>query len=51
MYELHPLMRTKYILLVVGGNERDSTSMRILTSKIIELEKLHEVRMHATKTT
>jgi hypothetical protein len=40
VYELHPLMPIKYILQVVGGNERDNTSMRVLTRVIVELEKL-----------
>jgi hypothetical protein len=39
----------KYIILIVGGDERDSTPMRVLTSKIIELEKLQEVRMKVVK--
>ncbi len=51
VYGLHPLMPTKYIMVIVGGNERDGTSMRILTSIIIELEKLQEAKMHTTKTT
>ncbi len=34
MYELHPLMPTKYIVLVGGGNERDYTLVIILTSII-----------------
>jgi hypothetical protein len=37
-------MCTKYIILVAGGNERDSTPMKVLISKIIELEKLHETK-------
>jgi len=45
MYGLHPLMPTEYIVLVASGNERDNISMTILTSKIIELEKLQEIRM------
>jgi hypothetical protein len=40
MYGLHPLMPTKYIVPIVGGNEKDNTSVRVLTSRIIELEKL-----------
>jgi hypothetical protein len=40
MYRLHPLMPTKYIVPIVGGNEKDNTSVRVLTSRIIELEKL-----------
>jgi len=33
-------MPIKYIVLVVSGNERDNTLMRVLTSRIIELKKL-----------
>ncbi len=40
MYGLHPLMPTKYIMLVVGGNERDNILVKVLTSKISKLEKL-----------
>jgi hypothetical protein len=50
MYGLHPLLPTKYIMPVVGGNERNNISMRVLTSIIIELEKLEEAKMHTTKT-
>jgi hypothetical protein len=45
VYGLHPLMPTEYIILVDGGDERDSTLVTILISKIIELEKLQEDRM------
>ncbi len=45
VYGLHPLMPTEYIILVDGGDERDSTPVTILISKIIELEKLEETRM------
>jgi hypothetical protein len=38
-------MPTKYIIPVVGGDERDSTLVRVLTNKIIEFEKLQEARM------
>ncbi len=40
MYGLHPLMPTKYIVLVVGGNGKNSTPMRVLISRITELKKL-----------
>jgi hypothetical protein len=33
LYGLHPLMPTKYIVLVVGGNKKDNTSVRILELK------------------
>ncbi len=40
VYGLHPLMPTKYIVPVVGGNQRDNTSVRVLISKITKLKKL-----------
>jgi hypothetical protein len=45
VYGLHPLMPIEYIVLVVCGNERDNTPVRVLTSRIIELKKLQEDRM------
>jgi hypothetical protein len=45
MYRLYPLMPIEYIILVDGGDERDNTLVRLLISKIIELEKLQEDRM------
>jgi hypothetical protein len=51
VYGLHPLMPVEYIVLVVGGNETDNTPMKILTSKIIELKKLQEVKMQVVETT
>jgi hypothetical protein len=51
VYGLHPSMPTKYIVLVVGGNERDNILVRVLTSRITKLEKLQEDKMQATKTT
>ncbi len=50
MYGLHPLMPTKYIVPVIGGNERDNTSVKVLISRITELEKLQEARMQAIET-
>ncbi len=38
-------MPTKYIVLVTSGSERDNTPVRILTSRILELEKLYEAKM------
>jgi hypothetical protein len=40
MYGLHPLMPIEYIVPIVGGNERDNTLVKVLTSKIIKLEKV-----------
>ncbi len=40
LYGLHPLMPTKYIILVVNGDEKDNTIVKVLTSRIIEFEKL-----------
>jgi len=33
-------MPTKYIVLVVGGNERNNIPLKVLNNIIIELEKL-----------
>jgi len=35
----------------VGGNEKDSTSMKVLTNRITKPKKLHEDTMQAAKTT
>ncbi len=51
VYGLHPLMPTKYIVLVACGDERDNTLVRVLTSKLIEFKKLQKAKMQATKTT
>jgi hypothetical protein len=40
VYGLHPLMPIEYIVPLASGNERDNTSMKVLISKIRELEKL-----------
>jgi len=45
MYGLHPLMPIEYIILVASGNERNSTLVKFLISKIIQFEKLQETRM------
>jgi hypothetical protein len=45
VYGLHPLMPTQYIVPVVGGNEKDSTLVRVLTNRITELKKLQETKM------
>ncbi len=50
-YGLHPLMPTQYIVPIISGNERDSTLMRVLTSRITKLEKLWEDKMQVAKTT
>ncbi len=39
-------MPTEYVVLIVGGNKRNSTPMRILTNRITKLEKLQEVSQH-----
>ncbi len=45
MYGLHPSMPIEYIIPVVGGNEKESILVIILTNKITKLEKLQETRM------
>jgi hypothetical protein len=50
VYGLHPLMPIEYIVLVVGGNQIDSISVKVLISRILELEKLQKARMQVAKT-
>jgi hypothetical protein len=45
VYRLHPLMPIEYIVVNVGGNEKNSILVRVLTSKIKNVEKLHEPKM------
>jgi len=45
VYGLHPLMPIKYIIPIASGNERYITTIRVFTSRIIELKKLQEARM------
>jgi len=40
LYGLHPLMPTEYIVPIVGGNERESTPVKVLTCRITKLKKL-----------
>ncbi len=37
-------------MLVVSGEQRHSTLIRVLTTKVSELEKLQEVKMQVVKT-
>jgi hypothetical protein len=37
-------------VLVVSGEQRHSTLIRVLTTKVSELEKLQEVKMQVVKT-
>ncbi len=39
VYGLHPLMPTKYVLLIIGSDHRKGSPMRVLTSKVSQLEK------------
>ncbi len=40
VWGLRPLMPIRYIVIVVGGNEKDNYSGRVLTNRIMELKKL-----------
>jgi len=40
VYGLHPLMPIEYILLVVSGDQKDNALVKILTNRVLELEKL-----------
>jgi hypothetical protein len=50
VYGLHPLVPIEYVEPIVGGNERSNISMKVLTSRIIELEKLQQAGMQAIET-
>jgi hypothetical protein len=50
MYGPHLLMPIEYIVLIAGGNERNNTPMKVLTSTITKLEKLQKAKMHVVKT-
>jgi hypothetical protein len=34
VYGLHPLIPIEYIILIIGGDERDNTPVRVLTTRI-----------------
>jgi len=40
VYGLHPLMPIVYIVLVAGGNQRHSSAVKVVISKVLKLEKL-----------
>jgi len=40
IYGLHPLMLTEYVLPIINGDHGDAKPTRVLTTRIIELEKL-----------
>ncbi len=44
-------MPIEYIMPIVGGNEKKINSMRVLTNKITQLEKLQETRMQTIEIT
>ncbi len=45
VYGLHPLMPTKYVLPTINGDHKDVEPTRVLTTRIIKLEKLHENKL------
>ncbi len=47
VYGLHLLMPTKYVLLVISGDHIDVEPTKVLTTRITELEKLHENKLEA----
>jgi hypothetical protein len=47
VYGLHPLMPIEYVILAIIGDHTDAKPTRILTAKIIELEKLQENKLEA----
>jgi hypothetical protein len=43
-------MPTEYIVPIANGNKKNNTTMKVLTNKILELEKLQEAKMQAAQT-
>jgi hypothetical protein len=39
LYTPYPLMPIEYIIPIAGGNERDDTLVRVLTSRIIKCKE------------
>jgi hypothetical protein len=50
VYGLHSLMPIEYIVSAIGGHQRDNTSMKVLTIRVLELEKLQGARMQTIET-
>ncbi len=50
VYGLHPLMSMKYVILAISGDHINAKRTRVLTSKIIELEKLEENKLEVLNT-
>jgi len=42
VYGLHPLMPKKNVLSTISGDHKDAELTKVLTTRIIELEKLQE---------
>jgi hypothetical protein len=40
VYGLHPLMPIEYVLSAISGDHRDGKPTKLLTTRIIKLEKL-----------
>jgi hypothetical protein len=47
VYGLHPLMPIEYVLSTISGDQRNIKPTRVLTTIIIELEKLQEIKLEA----
>jgi hypothetical protein len=45
VYGLHLQMPTKYVLLAISGDHKDAKPARVLTTRIIEVEKLQDNRL------
>jgi hypothetical protein len=47
VYGFHPLMPTEYVLPTINGDHRGAEPTKVLTAKIIELEKLQKNGLEA----
>jgi hypothetical protein len=40
VYGLHPLMPIEYIMPIINNNQKEGNPMKVLTNRVLELEKL-----------
>jgi hypothetical protein len=50
VYGLHPLMPIKYVMFTFNGDHKYANLIKVLTSRLIELEKLQIDKLHAKET-
>jgi hypothetical protein len=49
VYGLHPLTLIEYVLPTINGDHKNVEPTKVLTTRIIELEKLYENKLEVQK--